>query len=98
MNLPLKGKVAVVTGASRGLGRMDALKLAEAGADVVVTDILIEEDEKLEEKSEQYGPMSQIMAQSKTSSGGLTSWSTMPGPWIIQRVWNTRMMIFGTGI
>ncbi|MBA4549043.1 SDR family oxidoreductase [Thermoactinomyces intermedius] len=66
MNLPLKGKVAVVTGASRGLGRMDALKLAEAGADVVVTDILIEEDEKLEEKSEQYGPMSQIMAQSKT--------------------------------
>ena len=66
MNLPLKGKVAVVTGASRGLGRIDALKLAEAGADVVVTDILIEEDEKLEEKSEQYGPMSQIMAQSKT--------------------------------
>lgn len=66
MNLQLKGKVAVVTGASRGLGRMDALKLAEAGADVVVTDILIEEDEKLEEKSEQYGPMSQIMAQSKT--------------------------------
>lgn len=66
MNLPLKGKVAVVTGASRGLGRMDALKLAEAGADVVVTDILIEEDDKLEEKSEQYGPISQIMAQSKT--------------------------------
>ena len=34
----LAGKVAVVTGASRGLGRADALALAEAGADVIVTD------------------------------------------------------------
>jgi NAD(P)-dependent dehydrogenase (short-subunit alcohol dehydrogenase family) len=33
---PLAGKVAVVTGASRGLGRAIAVALAEAGADVVV--------------------------------------------------------------
>lgn len=33
---PLKGKVAVVTGASRRIGRATALGLAEAGADVVV--------------------------------------------------------------
>lgn len=36
MTRVLTGKVAVVTGASRGLGRAIALALAEAGADVVV--------------------------------------------------------------
>ena len=36
----LTGKVAIVTGASRGLGRGMAIGLAKAGANVVVTDIL----------------------------------------------------------
>jgi 3-oxoacyl-[acyl-carrier protein] reductase len=35
----LRGKVAVVTGAGRGIGRGIAVKLAEKGADVIVSDI-----------------------------------------------------------
>jgi NAD(P)-dependent dehydrogenase (short-subunit alcohol dehydrogenase family) len=36
----LKGKVAIVTGGARGLGKAYALRLSEEGAQIVVTDIL----------------------------------------------------------
>ena len=39
----LKGKVAVVTGAAKGMGKAHALKLAGAGAKIVVSDISLPE-------------------------------------------------------
>jgi 3-oxoacyl-[acyl-carrier protein] reductase len=48
----LSGRVALVTGASRGLGREDALTLARMGAEVVITDILLEDDPALQTTAE----------------------------------------------
>lgn len=43
----LKDKVVVITGARRGMGRAHALKLAKAGAKVVVSDISLEDCQKV---------------------------------------------------
>jgi NAD(P)-dependent dehydrogenase (short-subunit alcohol dehydrogenase family) len=50
MNIDLTGKVAIVTGARRGMGRSHALKLSEAGAKVVVSDISLEDCQKVVEE------------------------------------------------
>jgi len=52
----LQGKVAIVTGGGRGIGRAIAVRIAEAGADVIVADIDSALAKKTEEElSEAYG-------------------------------------------
>ena len=46
----LSGKVAVVTGAARGIGKAIALKYASEGADVAFTDLVIDENALATEK------------------------------------------------
>ena len=55
LEIDLSGRVAFVTGGSRGLGRADALTLARAGADVAIADILVESE--LSEETDRWGPL-----------------------------------------
>jgi 3-oxoacyl-[acyl-carrier protein] reductase len=61
IEIDLSGRVAFVTGGSRGLGRADALTLARAGADVVVADLLVESD--LSEETDRYGTLATVARQ-----------------------------------
>jgi 3-oxoacyl-[acyl-carrier protein] reductase len=58
IDIDLSGRVAFVTGGSRGLGRADALTLARAGADVVIADLLVESE--LTEETDSYGPLATV--------------------------------------
>ena len=52
----LEGKVALITGAARGIGKAIAIKFAREGADIAFTDLVIDENgKKTEEEIAAYG-------------------------------------------
>ncbi|MBQ6662159.1 MAG: SDR family NAD(P)-dependent oxidoreductase [Firmicutes bacterium] len=55
IGMSLKGKVAIVTGGGRGIGRAIALQLAKAGANVCVTSRTQEENERTAKECVAYG-------------------------------------------
>jgi 3-oxoacyl-[acyl-carrier protein] reductase len=65
MGKRLHGKVAIVTGAGRGLGRAEALALAAEGAKVVVNDLGGNPDGTGQDKS----PAEQVVAEIKGAGG-----------------------------
>jgi 3-oxoacyl-[acyl-carrier protein] reductase len=67
--MDLSGKVAIVTGGARGIGREIALRLAQAGAAVAVSDI--ENAEMVAEEVRALGPRGRAVITDVTSSASV---------------------------
>ncbi|WP_375207866.1 SDR family NAD(P)-dependent oxidoreductase [Hyphococcus sp.] len=65
MEMMMKGKVALVTGAGRGVGKGVALELARAGAAVVVNDLGV----SLEGDGEDKSPAQEVVDEIKAAGG-----------------------------
>ena len=65
----LTGKVAVITGAGRGLGRAYALRLASLGADIVINDIRLDAAREFDEELTAETVMAECEAMGVRSLG-----------------------------
>jgi len=88
----LKGKVAVVTGAGRGLGRCHALALASEGAKVVVNDLGGAADGSGADR----GPADEVVAEIKKMGGqALANYDTVVAMQGAERIIKTAIDSFG---
>jgi len=51
----LKGKTAIVTGGANGIGKATALRLAQAGVDIVIADLKLDDAKVVAEEIEKLG-------------------------------------------
>src|SRR5437763_467993 len=88
----LEGKVAIVTGAGRGIGRCEALLLAAEGAQVVVNDVFIENRGGPDEAQLAAIVVEEIRAAGGQAVANLDSVASMPGA---ERIVNAAIQEFG---
>jgi len=69
VDLMLQGRVALVTGSARGLGRAYALRLAELGADVVINDVNLKAAEEFNERLTAPTVMDEVKKLGRRSIG-----------------------------
>lgn len=69
MSRLLEGRIAIVTGAGRGIGRAHALELARQGAKVVVNDFGVSNHGDKSAASDQQGPADQVVAEIQALGG-----------------------------
>jgi 3-oxoacyl-[acyl-carrier protein] reductase len=64
----LEGKVALITGAARGIGKAIAVKYAQEGANIIFTDLVIDENgEATKKELEQFGVKVMAIASNAAS-------------------------------
>ena len=74
--MALDGKIALVTGAGRGIGEATAIELAKAGADVAVTDL---DEDAADETSAKIGSLGRRGLAIRADIGDLSDIDAMVG-------------------
>ena len=94
VQLPLAGRVAVITGAGSGIGRSTALKLAREGADIVCADIDADSAARTQQLCELLG----ARAWAKTVDVGAANEMEALAQWVERELGGATILVNNAGI